>query len=364
MIYVIGADFAGLRFANYLSDLSLDYFIFDKKPDLTPDMGDYIVLNNNLMEKYDLKRLGNSALVGALDSVKFHSPYGKVTEIDIKDNYSIYDKSTIEYLLYKKLQNRNKDIVFSARFFDYNLNNNNVFFEENGKGTLRKAEIIIGSDGVYSNVRDKLFNYGLEKRNLVYCKIKGNFDTKVLDYYLSGAVKNLYRQICPINSKEAYLVSSEISKESLDSFLYKGGWEIDGEVRYKEMILYNGKKPLLGDRCALLGTAGGINDNLSGNNFFESLKSVDVCFDVFKQAFKKNKFGAKDKFNFSRQNFLYDSLFTYLDEKAKKRRELLSFTENKLDKVVTRLAKKKIDLNSPYPFEILESGIKKKFLFF
>jgi len=364
MIYIIGADLAGLRFANHLSELSLDFFTFDKKSGITPDHGDYIVLNNAYMDKYDLRRMGNSALISTLDQVNFHSPYGKIAEVDVKGNYSIYDKSTLEYLLYKKLQNKGRDVNFSARFFDYNKTNNNVFFEEKGKGTLRKAEIIIGSDGLYSNVRDKLFGFGLNKRNMVYCKVNGHFDTKVLDYYLTGDSKGLFKMVCPISSREAYFVSSDTSKESLDYFLSQTGYSVSGEIKFKELGYYSGKKDLLGDRSVLLGTAGGIFNNFAVNNFFESLKQADICFDIFKQAFKKNKYAAKDKFNFNRQNFYFDSLFTYLDAKARKRTELEKLSEHKMDKIVAKMRKKKQDITTPYPFEMMESGLKKKFLFF
>lgn len=364
MIYIIGASFPGLRFANHLAELSLDFFTFDKKPEIVPDCGDYIVLNNIYMDKYGLRRIANSAVINTLDQVNFHSPYGKVAEVDVKGNYCIYDKSTLEYLLYKKLQKKNRNVIFSARFFDYNKTNSNVFFEEKGKGTLRKAEIIIGSDGLYSNVRDKLFGFWLNKRNMVFCRLRGNFDTKVLDYYLTGDSKGLYKMVCPISSKEAYFVSSDTSKESLDKFLNQTGYSVSGEVRFKGLGYYSGKKDLLSDRAALLGTAGGIFNNLAVDNFFESIKQVDICFDILKQAFKRNKYGAKNRFNFSRQNFYFDSLFTYLDTKAKKRAALEKLSEHKMDKLVAKMKKRKQDITAPYPYEMIESGLKKNFLFF
>jgi len=364
MIYIIGANVVGLRLANYLSELSLDYHIFDRKPEILGEQGDYVVLNNSFLEKYDLKKIGNSALINDVDLVRFHSPYGKIAEIETRGMYSIYDKSTFEYLLYKKLQNKGKEVVHSARFFDYNKTNNNVFFEEKGKGTLRKADVIIGCDGLYSNVRDKLFNYPLAKKKMVYCQLKGKFDPKVIDYFISNECKSLYRFVCPIDSKTGYFVSSEMSKDSIDNFVLKNNYDINGEIKYKEIGNYNGKKTLVGDQALLLGSAGGIFNNLSGENFFESLKSVDIGYEIVRNTIKKTKYGLKDKFNFNRQNFLFDSLFNNLDVKAKKRSDLESLSEHKLDKLVARLNKKKTNGVTPYPFEMIERGIKKKFLFF
>jgi flavin-dependent dehydrogenase len=364
MIYVIGANVAGLRFANYLSELSLDFHVFDKKPEIIGEQGDYIVLNNSFLEKYDFKRMGNSALVNDVEVVRFHSPYGKIAEIETHGAYSIYDKSTLEYLLYKKLQNKGKDLVHSARFFDYNKTNGNVFFEEKGKGTLRKADVIVGCDGLYSNVRDKLFNYSLAKKKMVYCRLKGKFDPKAIDYFVSNECKSLYRFVCPLDNKTAYFVSSEMSKESIDEFVLKNNYVVDGEIKYKEIGNFNGKKNLVGDQALLLGSAGGVFNNFSGENFFESLRSVDIGYEIMRNTIKKTKYGSKDKFNFNRQNFLFDSLFNTLDQKAKKRSSLESLSEHKLDKLVARLNKKKASLVMPYPFEMVDNGFKKSFLFF
>jgi hypothetical protein len=170
--------------------------------------------------------------------------------------------------------------------------------------------------------------------------------------------------VCPVSPKQAYFVSSDTSKESLDSFLSQTGYSVNGEIKFKELGYYSGKRDLLGDRSVLLGTAGGIFNNFAVNNFFESVRQVDICFDIFRQAFKKNKYGVKDKFNFNRQNFYFDSLFAYLDAKARKRNELEKLSEHKMDKIVGKMKKRKLDITTPYPFEMMESGLKKNFLFF
>jgi len=364
MFYIIGADIAGLRFANHLSDLSLDTFVFDKKREIIPDNKDYVILNENHLAKLGLRKIANSALVNELRHVRFNSPYGKKAKIDTAGTFSVYDKSTIEYLLYKKLQKKNKEVILSARFFDYNKKNNNVFFEEKGKGTLRKADVIFGCDGLFSNVRDKLFNFPLGKKQIVTCELRGSFDKDIVDFFISSSSSGLYNMVCPISDTKAFFVGVESDKQVLDEFFRKNGWNVVGNITYKEVGYYTGKKPILADRSMLLGSAGGIFNNLSGENFFESIKSADIAFDILKTNLRKGKTSNRDKFNFSRQSFMFDSLYTDLDYKARIRNDLYNVSENKIDRLIQKMHNKRINYNLQYPFEIMENVLKKKFVFF
>ncbi|KAF9997165.1 hypothetical protein BGZ80_007065 [Entomortierella chlamydospora] len=210
-IIIAGAGLGGLTLAILLEKASIDYEILERATTLKP-LGSAIALAPNVMPL--LEQLG---LMGELKGISMEcmgggihrdSSDGRSLELLSKTDFSalkglsgyasiIMSRPDLHALLLSHVPSHK--IHLGKRVLSMSQSDDNGVLVRTSDGLTRECDILVGSDGAYSSVRQSLYN--LMKKEGCLPSSDGE-DMKVCDMSVLGTTNSIDPSIVPLSKDE------------------------------------------------------------------------------------------------------------------------------------------------------------------
>jgi len=364
---IIGAGPGGLNAGRYLEEA----LILDQKKEIGEPVQCGEGISKESLERQRIKP-DPSWISAVIDTTQFISPSGKKVEIEGKESGFIIDRVLFE----KFLASQSKaGVLLEKRVVDVSLKNG-IWEVKTEKGEVFKSKYLIGADGSFSIVRNKVFNEKLELLpTLEYLvELEKEIPTSIMRLYFDREkFPSGYAWIFPKSKKTAnaglggeknlkegfkYLMEDIVKKEFGNYKLLKNK---------SGVISWGGAKiKLFKNNAFLVGDAGGLVDPIFGggmNNAMISGKIAAECINsgkanLYEKKIKSLPFFSKDLL--LAQEILYSLPNPVLDELTEiEIKSILSTTSvfSILSQFLSKLALRKNFLKVLKLFLILKKNI-------
>jgi len=364
---IIGAGPGGLNAGRYLEGA----LILDQKKEIGEPVQCGEGISKESLERQRIKP-DPSWISAVIDTTQFISPSGKKVEIEGKESGFIIDRVLFE----KFLASQSKaGVLLEKRVVDVSLKNG-IWEVKTEKGEVFKSKYLIGADGSFSIVRNKVFNEKLELLpTLEYLvELEKEIPTSIMRLYFDREkFPSGYAWIFPKSKKTAnaglggeknlkegfkYLMEDIVKKEFGNYKLLKNK---------SGVISWGGAKiKLFKNNAFLVGDAGGLVDPIFGggmNNAMISGKIAAECINsgkanLYEKKIKSLPFFSKDLL--LAQEILYSLPNPVLDELTEiEIKSILSTTSvfSILSQFLSKLALRKNFLKVLKLFLILKKNI-------
>ncbi|MBT4596460.1 MAG: NAD(P)/FAD-dependent oxidoreductase, partial [Candidatus Diapherotrites archaeon] len=201
-VAIIGAGPAGLQTAMRLKQEGFESIVLEEHERIgMPENCAGLISKNGIDDlKVDLQGCLQNKVRGA----RIFSPNGTELKITSKDTVAyVVDRKRFDLELMQKARNMNIHIATNTKLID--VRNQTLFVQAGGRGELKKAETVVGADGVNSTVRH-LMGLKTNKDNFVHtiqAICTGEFDENYVQLHLGDFAKGFFAWVIPITDKKA-----------------------------------------------------------------------------------------------------------------------------------------------------------------
>jgi geranylgeranyl reductase family protein len=201
-VAIIGAGPAGLQTAIKMKEEGFDATVFEEHETIGEPTH-----CSGLISRKGVEELGinlSDSLVNEIHGAKIFSPSGKM--LQIKKNQPVayvVDRKKFDQMLLRKARLMNIHVATDTKLID--VRKNTLFVQSGGRGELRKAEFVVGADGVNSTVRH-LLGISVGKENFVHtvqATCSGEFEEKMVQIHLGDYAKGFFAWVVPLSKDKA-----------------------------------------------------------------------------------------------------------------------------------------------------------------
>ncbi|MFA5125926.1 MAG: NAD(P)/FAD-dependent oxidoreductase [archaeon] len=290
-VAIIGAGPAGLQTALKLKEEGFDSTIFEEHE--TIGLPEHC---SGLISKKGVHELGlnlSDSLQNEIKGARIYSPSGHSIEVKKHETVAyVVDRKKFDQILLRRARLLGIHVATDTKLID--VRKNTLFVQSNGRGELRKAEIIIGADGVNSTVRHLI---GLEtsKENFIHtiqATCSGNFDDKMVQVHLGDYAKGFFAWVIPISKERAKIglgsVLGEDVSENLKKFI---SIKVPGArpQKYDSALIPYGP-PLTGitkENMAIVGDSAFHTKATTGGGVIFGMKAGNILGETLADMFKR-----------------------------------------------------------------------------
>lgn len=238
-VVIAGAGPAGLKVASELAKEGWNITLLEEH-------GEIGIPENcsGLLSISGLNELGISAercTVNKIFGAEIYSPYG--TKLVIERNKPVavvVKRAEFDKALYEEALNSGAKIELNSKLID--IRKERVFFQRKARGEIKRAQIVVGADGVNSKTRE-IAGYDVPKEYFVHSyqeRVYGSFNEKRVQVYMGSFAKGLFAWIIP-ESKKIARAGIAVSlgknpKQAFDEFKQKYALEFETIARQSFMI--------------------------------------------------------------------------------------------------------------------------------
>lgn len=201
-IAIIGAGPAGLAAAIKLKQEGFDSIVLEEHNSIgAPENCSGLFSKKGLDElKIDVSECTLNKIRGA----KIYAPNGEMICVTRNKPVAyLTDREKFDLMLLKKARELNIHVATNTKLID--IRKNTLFVQNKNRGEIRKAEIVIGADGVNSTVRH-LMGLETKKENFIHtiqAICYGEFETEYVSIYLGDDFKGFFAWVIPIDQRKA-----------------------------------------------------------------------------------------------------------------------------------------------------------------
>jgi digeranylgeranylglycerophospholipid reductase len=279
-VAVIGAGPAGLQTALKIKEEGFDVSVYEE--DLKIGQPEHC---SGLISRTGIESLNldiNECLQNEIKGAHIFSPNGTKLTIQRPSPVAyVLDRAKFDYSLAKKAKEKGIEINQGNKLID--VRKNSLFLESHGRGELKKAEFIVGADGVNSTVRH-LIGLKIEKENFIHsvqATCKGNFNEKMVEIHFGNYSNGFFGWVIPINKNHAKIglgckLGENISKNFKQFISEKINPETIGKIN---SALIPCGPPLQGiqkDNMTIVGDAAFHTKATSGGGVIFGMKAANI----------------------------------------------------------------------------------------
>jgi digeranylgeranylglycerophospholipid reductase len=339
-VAIIGAGPAGLATAIRLKKEGFDSVVLEESETIgIPENCAGLVSKSGLDKlKIDYSETVQNNIRGA----KIYSPNG--TELKItspKTIAHVVDRKRFDQLLLHEARNLNVHVATNTKLID--VRNNTLFVQANGRGEIRKAEYIVGADGVNSTVRH-LMELSTTKNDFIHtiqATCTGNFEKEYVQLYLGDFAKGFFAWVVPINERKAKVglgtLLGENVAQNFKDFLAQKLPDVRAYTPQSSLIPYG--LPLQGiskNNMALVGDAAFQTKSTTGGGIVFGIESGTILAKTIASELKKTgslKNYEKNLKNINRELKMHWKIRSYVN----------NLSNEQIDKLFTKLKTKGIE---------------------
>ncbi len=201
-VAIIGAGPAGLATAIRLKQEGFDSIVLEEHPSIgAPENCSGLFSKKGLD---DLKIDAEDCVLNKIRGAKIFAPNGEMICVTRNKPVAyLTDREKFDLMLLKKARELNIHVATNTKLID--VRKNTLFVQNKNRGEIRKAEIIIGADGVNSVVRH-LMGLETKKENFIHTVQSicyGDFEKEYVSIYLGDYAKGFFAWVIPIDEKKA-----------------------------------------------------------------------------------------------------------------------------------------------------------------
>ncbi len=290
-IAIIGAGPAGLATAIRLKKEGFDSVVFEEHDAIgMPENCSGLVSRKGLE---DLKINFSEAIQNEVRGAKIFSPNGTMLQITRPKTVAyVLDRKKFDQLLLREARNLNIHVATNTKLID--VRNNTLFVQANGRGEIRKAEFVVGADGVNSTVRH-LMEINTPKENFIHtiqATCTGEFEKEYVHLYLGDFAKGFFAWIIPIDEKKAKIglgsYLGENISEKFEKFLSEKVPNARAFSKQSALIPYGlPLTTLQKNNLAIVGDAAFQTKATTGGGIVFGMKAGNILAEVIASKFKK-----------------------------------------------------------------------------
>ena len=289
-VAIIGAGPVGLQTAIKLKELGFEANIFEEHESIgIPEHC------TGLISKKGVDELGihlGDSLQNTIKGAKLFSPSGHVIKIKSKEAVAyVVDRKEFDSILLRKARLLGVHVSTETKLID--VRNNTLFIQSQKRGELRKADIIVGADGVNSTIRH-LIGIQPTKDNFIHTlqtTCTGDFDPDMVEVHLLDYAKGFFAWVVPISKDKAKVGIGSVLGEDISSALKKFISEKLKNARpyhYESALIPYGE-PLTGivkANMVLVGDAAFQTKATTGGGVIFGIKSANILAETIAETLK------------------------------------------------------------------------------
>jgi flavin-dependent dehydrogenase len=235
----------------------------------------------------------SDSLVNEIRGAKIFSPSGHLLQVKRNETVAyVVDRKKFDQVLLRRARLLGIHVATDTKLID--VRKNTLFVQSQGRGELRKAEFVIGADGVNSTVRH-LLDINVEKENFVHtvqATCSGEFDDKMVQVHLGDYSKGFFAWVVPMSKDKAKIglgsALGEDVSEQLKKFISE---KFPGTrpLKYDSALVPYGP-PLSGiakDNMAIVGDAAFQTKATTGGGVIFGMKAGNILGQTVADMFKK-----------------------------------------------------------------------------
>jgi geranylgeranyl reductase family protein len=291
-VAIVGAGPAGLQTALRLKELGFDSNVFEEHEQIgVPEHC------SGLISKKGVDDLGlhlSDTVQNEIRGAKIFSPNGTCITVKRKETVAyVIDRKKFDAMLLRRARLLNIHVATDTKLID--VRNNTLFVQAEKRGELRKADVVVGADGVNSVVRH-LIGINTKKEDFVHtiqANISGEFDEKMVEVHLGDYAKGFFGWVIPISKEKAKIgigtMLGENVQESFKNFVSRR-LPNTKVTRYESALIPYGE-PLRGiakENMALVGDAAFQTKATTGGGVIFGMKAANILGEVIADKIKNN----------------------------------------------------------------------------
>ena len=339
-VAVIGAGPAGLQTAIRLKELGIEVSVFEEHESIGVPEHCTGLISKRGVEELGL-HLGDS-LQNSIKGAKIFSPSGKMIKIKSKEVVAyVVNRKEFDSILLRKARLIGVHVSTETKLID--VRNNTLFIQNQKRGELRKADIIVGADGVNSTVRHLI---GLKNNkddfiHTIQTTCTGEFDPEMVEVHLLDYAKGFFAWVVPISKDKAKVGLGSTLGENISEALKKFISEKLKNARpyhYESALIPYGEplKGIVKNNLVLIGDAAFQTKATTGGGVIFGMKSANILSQTIADTLNK-----KTTLN------TYENKMNELNKELKLhfkiRRYANSLTPSELDELFLKLKNKGIE---------------------
>lgn len=228
-VAVVGAGPVGLSVARRIREEGFDCIVLEEHMEIgKPVQCAGLISRTGCQE---LKLPIDSCVVNEIRGARIFSPGGEKLEVKKKSAVAyVIDRERLDKVLYRKAVAAGVEVKLDMKLID--VRGESIFTKYGGRGGLLKGQIVIGTDGANSKVRE-LMKLQAKPEDFVrtfQMKLKGSFEDKFVEMHFGNFAKGFFGWVIPESREVARVgvgTTDGNARKAFDDFVEKRGFEGD-----------------------------------------------------------------------------------------------------------------------------------------